>query len=208
MIPGAKKIDLYGVEAKPEGDVAKAKESLTACGQPNGFATNISYRAERPKEKATAEALQQSLKAIGVNATLKPFPAADYYKLYAGKPDYAKNNKLGLIVAGWAADWPDGFGFLQQIVDSRVIKPAGGNTNVGVRIPEVDQLLDKALTTTDITQREPIWAQIDETIMKNAVILPGLWAKGLLYRPPNLTNVFVNDGFGMYDYAAIGTNKK
>ena len=34
------------------GDVDKAKEELAACGKPNGFATNMSYRAERPKEKA------------------------------------------------------------------------------------------------------------------------------------------------------------
>ena len=32
--------------------------------------------------------------------------------------------------------------------------------------------------------------------------------KGLLYRPPNLTNVFVNDGFSMYDYLALGTTRK
>jgi peptide/nickel transport system substrate-binding protein len=39
-------------------------------------------------------------------------------------------------------------------------------------------------------------------------VLPGIWAKGLLYRPPDLTNIFVNDGFGMYDYTTIGTTKK
>ena len=31
--------------------------------------------------------------------------------------------------------------------------------------------------------------------MDDAYILPGVWAKGLLYRPQNLTNVFVTDGF-------------
>ena len=43
------------------GDVAKAKDGLTACGQPERLHHHIAYRAERPKEKATAEALQQSL---------------------------------------------------------------------------------------------------------------------------------------------------
>lgn len=208
LIPGFRKIDLYGVEAKPEGDKDKAKEALKACGKPDGFSTNISYRAERPKEKATAEALQQSLSTFGIKATLKPFPAADYYKLYAGKPDYAKTNGLGMIVAGWGADWPDGFGFLSQIVDSRVIRAAGGNTNLGIRLPEVDALLDKALKTTDTPAREALWGDIDEAVMKSGEALPGLWAKGLLYRNDNLTNVFVNDGFGMYDYVAMGTSKK
>ena len=35
-----------------------------------------------------------------------------------------------MVVNGWGADWPDGFGFLSQIVDSRAIVP-GGNTNIG-----------------------------------------------------------------------------
>jgi peptide/nickel transport system substrate-binding protein len=208
LIPGAVKTDLYGAGSKPDGDIDKAKQALQACGQPNGFATNISYRAERPKEKATAEALQQSLAKVGIKLTIKPYPLADYTKLYAGKPDYAKKNKLGLMVYGWGADWPDGFGFLSQIVDSRVIRAEGGNTNLGIKIPAVDAMLDKALETTDTTAREKIWGDIDKAVMENASALPGVWAKGLLFRPDNLTNVFVNNGFGMYDYAAIGTSRK
>lgn len=208
MIPGHKVIDLYGAKAKPGGDVEGAKAALAKCGQPNGFETNISYRAERPKEKATAESLQQSLAKVGIKLTIKPYPVADYTKLYAGKPDFAKANKLGIIVYGWGADWPDGFGFLSQIVDSRVIRAAGGNTNLGVKIPAADAAIDKALATVDVKARETIWGDIDQLVMENASVLPGVWAKGLIFRPAHLTNVFVNESFGMYDYAAMGTSKK
>ena len=161
----------------------------------------MAYRAERPKEKAEAEALQQSLGKVGIKLTLKPYPQGDYFGLYAGKPDYAKANNLGLLANGWGADWPDGFGFLQQITDSRVIRPGGGNTNLSVKIPAVDALLDQALLTTDTAAREKLWGQIDKTVMENAVVLPGVWANVLLYRSPNLTNVFVNEGLGGYvDY--------
>jgi peptide/nickel transport system substrate-binding protein len=206
-IPGFKAMDLYGAKSKPTGDVAGAKAELAKCGQPNGFATNISYRAERPKEKATAESLQQSLARVGIQLTIKPYPTGDYFKLYAGKPDFAKTNKLGLMVYGWGADWPDGFGFLSQIVDSRVIH-ASGNTNLGVKIPAVDAAIDKALSTTDATARNAIWGNIDQMVMANANVLPGVWSKGLLFRPANLTNVFVNNAFGQYDYTAIGTSNK
>jgi len=208
VIPGHKDIDLYDAKGKPTGDVEGAKAALTKCGQPDGFDTNISYRAERPKEKATAESLQQSLAKVGINLTIKPYPTADYTKLYAGKPDFAKTNKLGILIYGWGADWPDGFGFLSQIVDSRVIRAAGGNSNLGVRIPAVDTAIDKALATTDAAARDTIWGDIDEMVMEDAAVLPGVWSKGLLFRPDNLTNVFVNDGFGMYDYAAVGTSRK
>ena len=203
LIPGAQKVDLYNFNAKPNGDADTAKQELSTCGKPDGFATNMSYRAERPKEKALAESLQQSLSKIGIKLTLKPYPQGDYFKLYAGKPDFAKKNGLGLMANGWAADWPDGFGFLSQIIDSRVIRASGGNTNLTVKIPEVDKLIDKALLTTDKADREKIWADADKRVMEEAVILPGVWGRGLLYRPTTLHNVFVNDGFGMYDYLTL-----
>ncbi|MEV0799950.1 ABC transporter substrate-binding protein [Kribbella sp. NPDC050281] len=204
LVTGAEKFDDYGFETDKNGNVDKAKEELKQCGQPNGFATNITYRSDRPKEKAVAETLQQSLKRAGINLSTKPYPTGDYTKLYAGKPDFAKNNKLGLIVYSWGADWSDGFGFLSQIVDSRVIKPTGGNSNLGIKIPEVDQLIDKALSTTDEAERNKIWVDVDKKVMEQAAALPGIWAKGLLYRPDTLANVFSNDGQNMYDYAAIG----
>jgi peptide/nickel transport system substrate-binding protein len=208
LLPGAQKFDQYGFEANPNGNIEKAKDELKQCGHPNGFSTNVTYRADRTKEKATAESLQQSLKKVGINLTTKPYPTGDYLKLYAGKPDFAKSNNLGLIVYGWGADWPDGFGFLSQILDSRTIRATGGNSNLGVRIPAVDQMIDKALQTTDKAAREKIWVDVDKKVMDEAVMLPGIWAKGLLYRPDNLTNVFVNDGFSMYDYTAMGTSKR
>jgi peptide/nickel transport system substrate-binding protein len=205
QLPGAQKVDLYNFISKPNGDVDNAKKELQACGKPDGFETNVSYRAERAKEKATAESMQQALAKVGIKLTLKPYPLADYTKLYAGKPDYAKANNLGIIIYGWGADWPDGFGFMQQIVDSRVIRPQGGNTNLGVKIPEVDSLVDQAIASTDTDARNKIWAQADKRVMEDAVALPGVWAKVLLYRPTTVTNVYVNDGLGgYYDYAWMG----
>ncbi|MDQ3401886.1 MAG: ABC transporter substrate-binding protein [Actinomycetota bacterium] len=208
IIPGARKIDLYEAGTKPEGNLEKAKEHLTKCGKPDGFSTGITYRAERPKEKAVAEALQQSLAKVNITLEIKPYPVADYIKLYAGKPDFTKANNLGLIVYGWSADWNDGFGFLQQIVDSRVIRAAGGNTNLGIKIPAVDAMIDATVKETDKTAREKIYGDIDQKVMEEAAALPGVWAKALLLRPENLTNVFVTEAFGMYDYAALGTSKK
>jgi len=203
-VNGSQKFDDYGFEADKNGNVEKAKDELKQCGQPNGFAVNITYRTDRGKEKAVAETLQESLKKAGIILTAKSYPTGDYTKLYAGKPDFAKANKLGLIVYSWGADWNDGFGFLQQIVDSRTIRTTGGNTNLGIRIPEVDALVDKAMSETDETKRNGYWVDVDKKVMEQAGALPGIWAKGLLYRPDTVANVFTNSGQNMYDYAAIG----
>ncbi|WP_433518471.1 ABC transporter substrate-binding protein [Nonomuraea sp. CA-143628] len=201
---GYEKNDLYGVEANPGGDVAKAKEELKACGKPDGFATTISFRVERAAEKQTAEALQQSLGRVGIKLEVKGFPQGDYFKLYAGKPDFAKKNGLGLMVYGWGADYPEGFGFFQQIVDSRVIR-AAGNTNLGVKDPEIDKLVDQAAAEQDATKRNAIWASVDKKVMDDAFILPYVWAHGLFYRPPTLKNAFVSQNFGMYEYLTLST---
>ena len=204
MIPGYQKYDLYPAGADNKGDVAKAKESLAKCGQPNGFATNIAYRNERPKEKATAEAFQQALERVGIKLTLKGYAKADYFSSYAGNPPFVKANNIGLALNGWGADWPDGFGFLSQIVDSRVIRETGGSSNTSVRIPEVDKLLDQAVNELDTAKRNAVWGQIDKRVMEEAVIFPGVYAKSLLMRGKNLTNVFVNESLGYYDYMALG----
>lgn len=207
-VAGAESFDDYGFLQDKNGNADKAKQALKDCGMPNGFSTNIGYRADRAKEKAVAESLQQSLAKVGIKLTPKGFPTGDYTKLYVGKPDYAKKNGIGMSVYSWGADWPDGFGFLSQIVDSRVIRAAGGNTNLGIKIPEVDALIDQALKTTDDAARNKLWVDVDKKVMEQAGVLPGVWAKGLLYRPDTLANVFTNDGQNMYDYAAIGLAQK
>jgi peptide/nickel transport system substrate-binding protein len=204
QIPGFQKFDLFPAGADNHGDVDKAKASLTACGKPNGFDATIAYRTERPKEKAVAEALQVALKRVGINLTIKGLPQKGYFASFAGKPSYRDGNNLGLIENGWGADWNDGFGFLSQIIDSRTIRASGGSANFSVYDSNVDKMIDQAMAETDTGKRNALWGQIDQAVMKDAVILPGVWAKALTLRSKKATNVFVNEAFGQYDYMAMG----
>jgi peptide/nickel transport system substrate-binding protein len=206
VIAGAQRFDLYPTPDNA-GDPDQARAALARCGRPEGFSTTISYRAEQPDERAVAEAFQQSLARVGIRLELRPFPSGDYFRLYAGNPAFVEANNIGLIVAGWGADWPDGFGFLSQIVDSRVIRDAG-NTNLGIADPAIDGLLDEALRTTDAAGREKLWVGIDRRVMENAFLVPGIWSTLQLYRPPNLTNAYITNGFQMYDYVSLGTSRR
>jgi peptide/nickel transport system substrate-binding protein len=206
-IQGSQQFNLYPPGSDNTGDIAKAKDALSKCGQPNGFSTTMAFRADRPKEVAWAQAEQQALQRVGIKLTLKGFPSGDYYKLYAGKPDYAKANNLGIMTNGWGADWPDGFGFISQIVDSRTIRPQGGNYNLSVKDPQVDQMLDKAVTITDAGARNQAFVDIDKKVMEDAFVVPVVWSKGLFYRPTTITNVYFNPAYGMYDYISLGVKK-
>ncbi len=204
VLPGYQKTDLYPNGPNNTGDLNKARAALTQCGMPNGFSTNIAYRSDRPKEQATAESLQQSLGRVGIKLTLKGYPTSDYFANDVGRPAFNVQNNIGLAVNGWAADWNDGFGFLQQITDGRTIRPSGGSSNLSVNFPAINAMIDQALVQTNASHRNAQWAAIDKAVMQQAVILPGIWAKAVTLRGQGLTNVFVNQAFGMYDYLSLG----
>ena len=207
VIPGYEDFDLYPAGPDNTGDLEAAQAALEACGQPDGFATKMAYRSDRPKEEATAEAMQQALARVGIELELVGYPTGDYFSLYAGRPDFRDGEGLGLMTNGWAADWNDGFGFLSQIVDSRTIRESGGSSNLSIYIDEVDQMIDQALSETDVAARDAIWGQIDRRVMEEAVILPGVYSKSLTVRSRNATNIFVNDAFGQYDYMMMGVQQ-
>jgi peptide/nickel transport system substrate-binding protein len=202
-IIGYKSFDLYNALSKPTGDLAAAKQQLAACGQPNGFSTTIAYRADRPKETGAATALQASLALAGIKVTLKGFPSGSYYTDFAGAPAYMTSHNIGLAMGGWGADWPNGFGFLDELGNGNSIAPTGNTNIASLNDPVVNNLFAKSSTVTGAA-RTAIWSQVDKQMMSDAAILPLIYAKALLYRPPNLTNVYWQAYYGMYNYAVLG----
>jgi peptide/nickel transport system substrate-binding protein len=202
-IIGYKSFDLYDALSKPTGNIAAAKQQLTLCGQPNGFSTSLAYRSDRTKETGGATALQASLALAGIKLTLKGFPSGSYYTDFAGSPAYMSSHKIGMAMGGWGADWPNGFGFLDELTNSNAIAPTG-NTNISLlNDPVINNLFTKSSTLAGAA-RTAIWSQVDQQAMTDAAILPLIYAKALLYRPPALTNVYWQAYYGMYNYAVLG----
>jgi ABC-type transport system substrate-binding protein len=203
-IVGYTKFDNYPT-TNNSGDATKAKASLTACGQPNGFSIGLSARADRPNEIAAATSIQGSLAKVGIKATIQQYPSGKYFSDYAGAPAFVHQHKLGLMMMAWAADWPTGYGFLDQVVAGDTIK-ASGNTNLSeLNDPTINKMVSDAIANTDTAARTAAWGQIDKAVMDQAVIVPLVYRKDLLYRPTSATNVFVTQAYGMYDYLTIGT---
>ncbi len=204
-IIGYQKFDLYNALSQPGGDVSAAKAQLKLCGQPNGFTTAMAYRTDRPQEVLAAQALQQSLGQVGIKVTLDGFLSGNYYTNFAGDPSYMKTHNIGIAAGGWGADWPDGYGFLDEISNGNAIAEGGGNTNIEMlNNTSINSAFAKAANDTNAADRVAIWPQIDKDIMGQAGILPEVDQKVLLYRNPNLTNVYVDSYYGMYNYAVLG----
>lgn len=203
-LDGYAEFDRYPVGAAGTGDLEASRAELAAAGMPDGFRTKIAARKDRLKEYRAAEALAAGLARVGINAEVLDFPSGNYFDCYGGSPDYLREHGIGIVMFGWGADFPDGYGFLQQILDGRAIKPRG-NQNMGeLDDPEINALLDEGAACSDAVQRAEIWRRIDQLAMEHAVIVPYLYPRSLLYRDPGASNVMVTGSFGMYDYVAMG----
>lgn len=206
-VSGYSKFDLYETDGH-KGDIEKAKAELKECGQPNGFETNISARSDRPAEMSMVTAVQASLKKIGVTANIKTFPGGKYFQNFAGNPSYVHEHKLGMIMTAWGADWPTGFGFLDQIINGSAIKPTGGNNVQELDDPAINKALNSAIANTDDAARAKAWGDIDKLVAENASAVPLVYRKNLLLRPVSATNVTVTQAYlGMYDYLLMGSSK-
>ncbi|RSS41125.1 ABC transporter substrate-binding protein [Streptomyces sp. WAC08241] len=200
------KADPYGkLAGKP--DTAKAKAALAKCGKPNGFKTTIAVRNNKPIEIATAESLQQSLKAVGIDAQIDQFDGAQTSGII-GSPKVVKEKGYGIIIMGWGADFPSGQGFLQPLVDGRFILQSGNNNFSELNDKAVNGLFDQALKETDPAKAGELYKQINTKVSEAAVYLPFTHEKNIIWRSSRLTNVYTADAYnGRYDYASLGVVK-
>ncbi|MFJ3661450.1 ABC transporter substrate-binding protein [Streptomyces sp. NPDC090119] len=206
-ITGYQKADAYATPGN-KGDVAKAKEQLKACGKTT-INTNITARSDRQQEVDAATAIINSLKKVGINASLKQYPSGKYFTDYAGVPKFTEKQNIGLMMMQWGADWPSGYGFLQQILNGKAISQSG-NTNLSqYDNKDVNKLLGQSIATQGDSERNALYAQIDKKTMDDAALVPLTYFKVLLARPYNNTNLVSTAAFsGQYDYLNIGSNQK
>jgi peptide/nickel transport system substrate-binding protein len=204
-IPGHASFDLYG--HFPD----KAKASLAACNLPkdaNGrYQTVIAAATSNPDIDNAAVAMQASLKDIGIDAKIELYPFAQFSSSFAGETSYANSHGLGIILSIWAADWPSGYGFLDQILtkDGIAAPGVGGGSNFAqYDNAAVDKLFADALGTDNATTQHQDWAAIDRQAMADAMAVPLVERRVLRFRSTRLSNVFINSAYGAYDLASIG----
>jgi peptide/nickel transport system substrate-binding protein len=205
-IPGHEDFDPYPTKHRG-GDLAKARAALVRCGHPKGFHVGLATMpaGEQPALQAAAVSIQASLKRIGIEVSIRSYPSLTGWTSYFGAPVYAHAHDLGLMVTPWIADWADGYGFLEELIDGRNILPSGNTNLAELNDTHVNELLDAGMRTQNISAREKIWAEVDRAVMARAVIVPLVYRKELTYRPPTTTNVTISVPYGGYDLLNVGT---
>ena len=171
ILPGYQRASTeYPAGADNKGDIDQGQGGAEQCGKPNGFSTNIAYRSDRPKEKATAESLQQSLKRVGINLTLKAYPTSDYFRAVRrqarrsdGRTTLASSSTAGVPTGTTAsASW-------RRSSTAGSSGTTGGSPNLAVGSPTIDKLIDQAMVETDADTRVTAdGPTIDKAVMEQA----------------------------------------
>ncbi|MBH5338389.1 ABC transporter substrate-binding protein [Streptomyces pactum] len=201
-VPGSDDYDPFDLATgKPR--IAKAKEELTRCGRPNGFGTKLVVSNGRPKDVATAEALRQTLKAAGITVEVDQLDYAKYYDT-VGSPAEIEEKGYGLIMTNWSADFPHASTFLQPLADGRMIVPQGNTNHAQVNDRSLNDLFDQAGKESDPGKVAELHRTLNHKLTDGAYYLPVVATRNLNYRSPRLTNVYVNQAYGMVDIQALG----
>ncbi|CUU57011.1 peptide/nickel transport system substrate-binding protein [Parafrankia irregularis] len=188
------------------GDLDRARDELTACGHPDGFATTLSV-PDRAADVKAAESIQDDLGKIGIKVTLKTYATGDFYDTL-GAPDRVRASGIGLALTNWGPDWPSGYAFFHQIVDGRQIRQQGNFNISELDDRAVNDALDVAAARSDPEHPEAAadsWARVDQLVQQTAALVPLVHRRAQVLFSERLTNVYLNLGFNAsYDVANLG----
>jgi len=151
-------------------DPDKARKLMEEAGFPNGkgfpeVTLNINEGGGRNTQ--VAEAVQNMLKEIGVTVKLQLLQFAQHLDIIdAGKADFFR--------LGWIADYPDPENFLNLFYGKNV--PDNPNEKSPInsfryKNLKYDEIFEKAITTTDVAERNKLYEQAEQIAVSEAPVL-------------------------------------
>lgn len=139
-------------------DPDKARALLKEAGYPNGIQIELSLDELNPGAQI-AQVVQDQLRAVGINVTLKPVSSSVAYQL-------TFQRVTNFTPTSWTQR-PDPDGLLRFLFYTK----AAANTT-GFSNSEVDSLLDKARALTDPAARKPLYARAQKIITEELPYIP------------------------------------
>jgi peptide/nickel transport system substrate-binding protein len=154
-------------------DPEKAKQMLQDAGAGN-LEPTLWYmpipRPYIPDGKGIAEAMQQDLKQVGVNAKLVTYEWGTYLeKTGRGEHDMA--------LLGWTGDNGDADNFLNVLLSSKGATKTNALNIAYYKNPAVDKILDQAQTSIDENERQKLYFQAQKMLVDAAPWVPIAYVK-------------------------------
>ena len=159
-------------------DRNKAKALLTQAGWtpgPDGIMqkggqrlslTWVAARGRYPKDGEITEAVQAMLKDVGVEAKVQFLDWATVFKEVRGE-----TLNRHLFTLGWVTTNADADYSLYALFHSKQVPPTGWNTSRYAN-PRVDTLVEQARRSLNQTERERLYAEVQDILAKEMVWIP------------------------------------
>jgi peptide/nickel transport system substrate-binding protein len=154
-------------------DPERARQMLQEAGAEN-LETNLWYmpipRPYMPDAKSIAQAMQENLKEVGVNAKLVTYE----WSVYLQKTGRGEHD---MCLLGWTADNGDPDNFLGTLLSSASATPQNALNVAYYKSSEADKLIEQGRVTVDEDKRGDIYMRLQETIWADAPWVPIAYAK-------------------------------
>jgi len=152
------------------GDPERSRALLAEAGYPNGLKL-IAVHRDVDANPDVAYSYAADLAKVGITVELVSLGHKDYYQ-FLQDPANARSGAWDISAPSWTPDWfgNNGRAFLQPMFQTNL---ARGTSNYGgYSNPEVDRLIDEALSEGDPERAEALWHEIDRLVMAECAIVP------------------------------------
>ncbi|EKD81476.1 MAG: hypothetical protein ACD_39C01790G0003 [uncultured bacterium] len=158
-------------------DLVKARALLAEAGYPDGkgFPEIVLQYNRDAIHSRTAEFVLANLRDIGINCVVRELEFGDHLKT-------VEEGSVAFFRMGWTVDYPDPDSFLYTLFHSSNI--GTGYNFSRIKNAELDELLDRARSETDMEKRIPIYHQAEKLIVEEAPwVFLHFYATHLLHQP-------------------------
>ena len=184
-IIGYEKSDMYATDGDA-GDPDQAAELLTQAGVSDLTLTLAYSNANAAPDWAAT--LQESLKAAGITVELKPVESSDYYATFMTNHENAINSEWDIAIVGWNPDWVGGAA--RSVFQPQFTFTGTSQTYnyLDYNNDEVNEYAAQALATDSTDEAATLWHQASEAVMADAVVVPLISRKAVLYHSKAVDN--------------------
>ncbi|RJO72508.1 ABC transporter substrate-binding protein [Nocardia panacis] len=166
---GYENVDLYPSH-EDRGNPDRARQLLAEAGYPEGMTLTMVHRHVDANPEV-AQSIAADLAEIGITVRFVEMDHSRYYP-FLRDPANARAGGWDISAPAWTPDWfgNNGRAFLQPMFQTNEVRGTG---NYGCYSnPEVDRMIDAALSATDPTAAHQAWHAVDLQVMRDAVIVP------------------------------------
>ncbi|WP_233525788.1 ABC transporter substrate-binding protein [Actinomadura spongiicola] len=193
--------DHYPTPAE-SGNSTKCRQLLGRTGHPS-LTLKFPYRTNSV-HKLIAQSIAENLDSCGVKTVLTADSSGSFYADTIATPAKARAGEWDIAAPGWTPDWygNNGRSIIQPLFDGRGYGQNSTNYG-GYNNPQVNALIDAALTAPDPSRAAVHWQRADQKIMQDAAIVPLLNRSHTLYRSARVHGTHFLPTTAGYDYTRL-----